>query len=230
MLRQDLVQIANWIEDDSLILDLDAARHPAGPSAGFAQVRRLRHRNRRCLGARMRTPAGQRDPGRPRVRAAHVRRRHVRHRRALADAAGDAQRRVDTARNGSGRTARNRELSELSPLAPHRFAAGRTYAGHAGYPYQWYEPRTTSTCARPRTSNCWPRAWACGSPIGPCSPLASRSHCCATCGRTSRSTASKSADPGRIAALAQTSTSATLPLAAPSAEYADTRRRRQQAR
>src|SRR5690242_9762552 len=128
--------------------DADAARRPApdrrldqrrraragpwlrrwradGLPARLAGSPRVRRRDRGRLDPAVRAPGPVGDPGRPGVRVAHVPRPDVRHRRAVADAAGDAPDGGRAARDDARGPAGHRQLSEFRPLAAPDVAARR---------------------------------------------------------------------------------------------------------
>ena len=89
-------------------------RQPPRVSRARARGHGLRHRDRRRRRARERGERHQRAAERPRVRARRIRRRVVRLRDPVADAAGDAPRRRDRRRDAARRPRGDRHVSRTS--------------------------------------------------------------------------------------------------------------------
>ena len=148
MLRQDLVQIADWIGPTRGPRPGLRRRHAARAPARFAPLRRLWHRDRRrrpcwpACAAGVNVIQADLEDG-PALFADGM----LRLRGAVADAAGHAPRRGRAARDGARRAQGHRQLSQLRPLVAPRVSllAGRMPVTPE-MPYEWYDTPNIHLC------------------------------------------------------------------------------------
>ncbi len=170
--RADFATIAGWIAEGARVLDLGCGDGSLlAYLARERRVTRLRHRDRRCRRARERAERHQRAAERPRVGTRRIRRRVVRLRDPVADAAGDAPHRGDRRRDAARRPRGDRDVSRTS-------ATGRTGCRSSADACRCRRHCPTSGTTR-RTSIC--ARWPTSTRFSPSAATPSRT---ASCSRT----------------------------------------------